>query len=436
MSQPEDEPSPYDPDVRQYIEDLGRVDEVPSGVSAINQVIRDVLDETPGSAQQKLVVDQLFFDLMNLERTVEEWETKGTQWTIDRADHVLSLAKIAKDREDDRARFDKDIRAKDIEIVDQIRQTEKMRLELAQVRKDYDDLHRLRAVSAAPSTASVLTTSTHIKKYKGELFDGKAENLERFKNDILMDIRLYPAAFPNDSMKVAYTLSGFDVKPKNWAQQFHRYDPEGVLDDFDKFTNKMDKHFGDPNFKARQQAKLVNLRQKPTDDILDHICTFEVLCADAGWPESTRAVIFKESLLSSLASKLRTSEVDQDDYEALRQKAVIYDREFQEGKKRATMAGGIIGEAQGKGPRRSSHASPPSSTVDFTRGHPGRRLNPEEMEACRREGRCFRCFNQGHLAPNCPKPSTRPNGGATNMRNAALVTQVNEASEQENEPSR
>jgi len=50
MSQPEDEPSPYDPDVRQYIEDLGRVDEVPSGVSAINQVIRDVLDETPGSA--------------------------------------------------------------------------------------------------------------------------------------------------------------------------------------------------------------------------------------------------------------------------------------------------------------------------------------------------------------------------------------------------
>jgi hypothetical protein len=101
-----------------------------------------------------------------------------------------------------------------------------MCLELARVRKGYDDLHRPRAISAAPSTASVFTNSTHIKKYKGELFDGKAENLERFKNDILMDIRLYPAALPNDSMKVAYTLSVFDVKPKNWGQQFHQYGRE------------------------------------------------------------------------------------------------------------------------------------------------------------------------------------------------------------------
>jgi hypothetical protein len=94
------------------------------------------------------------------------------------------------------------IRGKYTEIVDRIRQTEDMCLERVRVRKDYDNLHRLRAISAAPSTASVLTNSTHIKKYKGELLDGKAENLERFKNDILMEIRLYPAAFPNDSMEL------------------------------------------------------------------------------------------------------------------------------------------------------------------------------------------------------------------------------------------
>lgn len=432
-------PDPYDPDVRQYIEELGHVDEVPSGVSAVNQVIRDVLDGT-ADAQLKLVVDQLIFDVMNLERTINEWETKESEWKIKRADHVLSLAGITKDRDDDRARFDREILAKNLEIIDQTRQTEITRIELARVKKDYDDLRHLRAISEAPSTGSVFTNSTHIRKYKGELFDGKAENLERFKNDILMDIRLYPAAFPNDAMKVAYTMSGFDVKPKNWAQQFHRYDPEGVLDGFDKFMKKMDKHFGDPNFKAHQQTKLVNLRQKPTDDILDHICTFEVLCADAGWPESTRSVIFKESLLPSLASKLRTSEVDQDDYEALRQKAVIYDREFQEGKKRGArasgaiaMTGGVTGGPQGKGSRGSSRDSPPLNTVDFTRGHPGRRLNPEELDACKREGRCFRCFDLGHLAPNCPKPLTRPNGSAMNIRNVALVTQVDE---QEKEPSR
>jgi hypothetical protein len=66
------------------------------------------------------------------------------------------------------------------------------------------------------------------------------------------------------------------VKPKDWEQQFHQYDPEGVLDDFDKFTKKMETLW---YFKVRQQAKLVNLRQKATNDTLDHICTFEVLCA-------------------------------------------------------------------------------------------------------------------------------------------------------------
>jgi hypothetical protein len=71
-------------------------------------------------------------------------------------------------------------------------------------------------------------------------------------------------------------------------------------------------------------------------------------------PGGTRAVIFKESLLPSLASKLGVDQLKVDN--------------------EAPKAGGVMGGAQGKGSQGSSHASPPSSTVDFiSRGRPGRR---------------------------------------------------------------
>jgi hypothetical protein len=65
------------------------VDEAPSGVSAVDQVTRDVLDETAGSAQLKLVVDQLIFDIMSLERTVNKWETREVGWKTKEADNEL-----------------------------------------------------------------------------------------------------------------------------------------------------------------------------------------------------------------------------------------------------------------------------------------------------------------------------------------------------------
>lgn len=43
-------------------------------------------------------------------------------------------------------------------------------------------------------------------------------------------------------------------------------------------------------------------------------------------------------------------------------------------------------------------------------------LTDEEMQRCKSEGRCFRCFGQGHLSRDCPKKTNRAQGGVTTLR--------------------
>jgi hypothetical protein len=51
------------------------------------------------SAQLKLVVGQLIFDIMSLERSVNKWEIREVEWKTKEADNELLLGGIAKDRD-------------------------------------------------------------------------------------------------------------------------------------------------------------------------------------------------------------------------------------------------------------------------------------------------------------------------------------------------
>jgi hypothetical protein len=105
------------------------------------------------------------------------------------------------------------------------------------------------------------------------------------------------------------------------------------------------------------------LKQKSDEDITDHVTTFEVLCADSDWPEGTRVTLFRESLIPALASRLRVSEVDQDDYEVLRQKAIIYDPEFQDNKKRTRIGSTTTTPSKTTGGNRIHGAQGPAGTA-------------------------------------------------------------------------
>ncbi|KAK9241634.1 hypothetical protein V1506DRAFT_550199 [Lipomyces tetrasporus] len=81
---------------------------------------------------------------------------------------------------------------------------------------------------------------------------------------------------------------------------------------------------------ANRRAALLAMKQKPTDDLLDHITEFEILCSQVSWPDETKASLFLETLTPGLKSSIRRSDVDLEAYEKVKQKAQRLEREFQE----------------------------------------------------------------------------------------------------------
>ncbi|KAJ8103377.1 hypothetical protein POJ06DRAFT_279192 [Lipomyces tetrasporus] len=56
-------------------------------------------------------------------------------------------------------------------------------------------------------------------------------------------------------------------------------------------------------------------RHTATDDLLDHITEFEILCSQDSWPDETKASLFLETLTPGLKSSIRRSDVDLEAYE-------------------------------------------------------------------------------------------------------------------------
>ncbi|KAK9357146.1 hypothetical protein V1504DRAFT_472306 [Lipomyces starkeyi] len=301
-----------DGEVRQFIEDVTEENTPEIPVERLNEILRGVLsDETPETAG---IRDVLRGCLLNAKNSRIEWE---------------KLQRVAKENEDEA------IEAKEFAVKTQEKlqsqqtEIEELQTEIQTLERENTQLRQTRGQStvSTSNTESILKP----KEFKGTKFDGKPENLERFLNKLTMDFRLYESQFPTDRYKVAYAISGFDERPDRWAQQFHRYDPDKAIR----------QHFEDPDLMANRRAALLALKQKPTDDLIDHITEFEILCSQVSWPDETKASLFLETLSLGLKSSIRRSDVDLESYEKVKQKAQRLEREFQNTKKqRATQKTG------------------------------------------------------------------------------------------------
>jgi hypothetical protein len=65
----------------------------------------------------------------------------------------------------------------------------------------------------------------------------------------------------------------------------------------------MKKQFEDPDLMANLLATaLLALGQKASEDLIDHITEFEILCSQESWPNDTKASLFLETLQPGLKS--------------------------------------------------------------------------------------------------------------------------------------
>jgi hypothetical protein len=90
----------------------------------------------------------------------------------------------------------------------------------------------------------------------------------------------------------------------------------------------LEQAYQDPDLLLNQCKWLSTI--KHNGDLQDYINKFELLCAQVGWPKAVKASMFLNSLQDGLRSKIQCSDVDLDDYEKVRLKAIHLDKKFQE----------------------------------------------------------------------------------------------------------
>src|SRR6266702_6573325 len=183
------------------------------------------------------------------------------------------------------------------------------------------------------------------------------------------------------------------------------------LDTFDQdWTNTLNKE------KAYQQ--LINLRMQP-GQLDEYILTFERLAGIAGWdkdapgtieffkkglpPGLYRACLMRETITQNMADWQKTTRTETQHFKLI------------------TIGPGArnSGPTQNTGHSRPKVRDPNAMDVNATTSFPFKKLSDEECKQYMKEGRCFRCHQQGHMAKGCthsPPPKSQTQARATDTK--------------------
>ena len=160
-------------------------------------------------------------------------------------------------------------------------------------------------------------------------------------------------------------------------------------------------------------------------DVDTYIATFDRLTLAAGWDQGSEGTIakFREGLSKGVHSKaLDRDRIPRtiDEWKAAARTEVARAKE--------KYNAGLTGNQRRNSPKPGNYNTPNSSRTQSNPNNGGvvpmevdnvmgqsnfKKLTPEERAQLAKEGRCFRCRLQGHMARDCPKNSNRnPNSNA------------------------
>ena len=153
-------------------------------------------------------------------------------------------------------------------------------------------------------------------------------------------------------------------------------------------------------------------------DVDTYIATFDRLTLAAGWDQSSEGTIakFREGLSKGVHSKA----LDRDhiprtikEWKATARTEVArakekYNAGLTRNQRRNPPKAGVYSQTQTRSQSNSNNSSVVPMEVDnVMRQTNFKKLTPEERAQLTKEGRCFRCRLQGHMARDCPKNANR-----------------------------
>jgi hypothetical protein len=173
------------------------------------------------------------------------------------------------------------------------------------------------------------------------------------------------------------------------------------------FLDTFDRDWTDSLDKEKAYSNLITLKMQP-GQLDDYTLTFERLAGIAGWSRDAPGTIefYKRGLPSGLyrACLMRTPIPA-----TMNEWQTACRAENQRYKLLRTGPGAQrFGPTQNTTSNRPRTRDPNAMEVDATASAPFRKLTEEERKVLQKEGRCFRCRKQGHMARACPAPPGTP----------------------------
>ena len=227
-------------------------------------------------------------------------------------------------------------------------------------------------------------------------FNGDRSEASAFFTTCQAYLRLNKDSYPDDESKIIFVLSymvGGAAGAYKEAVYTHAFaiDPatsqENGFGTWADFVKRFNEAFTPLNPVDNAITLMKALKQTGTAD--DYVAAFRPLAIRSGIAEvAVLSDYFLTGLSKGLVKSIMSVEKLPTDMNAYYTLATRLDLQWRKGQELT----------KGTAPKKDTMTTPPkaSNTVRL------RKLDNEERARLRKEGRCFRCREQGHVAPDCP----------------------------------
>jgi uncharacterized coiled-coil protein SlyX len=300
--------------------------------------------------------------------------------------------------------------------------------------EDERDAFALRLARNTGPLVSVATSRKSAKIPDPPLLDNEQDPL--FKDWLLaMKQKLEANADHYDSptLRVAYVASRCEGTARKHITTRLR---EGALNqytDSDDMMKHLETIFSDPNRARIARRKYHDLVMKPTEKFHAFLSEFMYLAAEAGVDED----LWKEDLFNRLPFKLQELMITtyNDDTKKFKEFTDLCARtaNVNEGisKRRRPFTPGHVGAASATNASRAASTSVPvKSETPEPRRSRNATMDPDTRVRLMAEGKCFNCFEPGHLSKNCPRKTL------TQLKALEKPIETLEATEKEGSPKK
>jgi retrotransposon gag protein/zinc knuckle protein len=264
----------------------------------------------------------------------------------------------------------------------------------------------------APQTAP----TKEVRMNPPKPFTGKRTELKRFMQDVIVYTTINKEIYDTDDKKIAFTISFMnDGDAGAWKEEFlarkiaaaNTAGDDVTFGTWGAFRTALDDSFSPFDAPGDALSEMRNLKMGQDASIDEHVAKFKILVSQSGLGDSAAlADFFRETLPTGLQRQILTSDPPPVTLAEWYDKAARYHNNWRRMQR-------ILGRGDKTRTwipqNRTQNTSYTNGTRKFIFPKKERdpnamdvdRLSIEERTALMKEGRCFKCKQQGHMSRDC-----------------------------------